>query len=71
MDIEIQNRKYCHEARDSDFHFIPLHALFGGRWWRRWRSTSLIKKSMLGLKLDHGKTGYPTIVFGEITLPKS
>ena len=43
-DVEIQNREYPHEARDNGYHFIPLHAPFNGRWWRRWRLTILTKK---------------------------
>ena len=30
MNVEIRNHKYRHDARDSDYHFIPLYAPLGG-----------------------------------------
>ena len=29
--VEIQNRKYYHEARDGNFHYIHLHVNFDGQ----------------------------------------
>ena len=44
-DVEIQNRKFCQETRDSSFCIIPLYVNFDDRRWRwQWKRLTKMKR---------------------------
>ena len=70
-DIEIQNREYRHEARDSNYHISTLYVTNNGQWWSSRRSKVAIKKSTISKALIMVVSSLPNSFFDDLNTAKT